>query len=243
MYTVCLSPSNQTENRYAYGNTTEAEQCQRIANAAQRALERCGIKVIMAGNTLGMAKKCQLSDAGNADLHVPIHTNAGGGGYGGTRVFCSVIDTGANGYKAAAAICKRLAPITPGTISERVVAYPSLYEISTPKAPTAYIEVDFHDVVDIAKWIIANVDKIGETIAQGICDYFGVEYVSPDQPKPAPAPKHDGHDWSKDAREKAIAKGIVKGTGTNPDGSIYYAWEEPLTREQLVTILDRMDLI
>ena len=30
---VYLSPSNQTENRYAYGNTNEAEQCGRIAEA------------------------------------------------------------------------------------------------------------------------------------------------------------------------------------------------------------------
>ena len=44
---VYLSPSNQTENRYAYGSTNEAEQCGRIAEACRAALERSGVSVII----------------------------------------------------------------------------------------------------------------------------------------------------------------------------------------------------
>ena len=40
---VFLSPSAQTANTYAAGNTNEAEQCGRIAVAAKAALERCGL--------------------------------------------------------------------------------------------------------------------------------------------------------------------------------------------------------
>ena len=39
MAKVYLSPSNQTDNRYAYGNTTEAVQCGKIADACRIALE------------------------------------------------------------------------------------------------------------------------------------------------------------------------------------------------------------
>ena len=39
-YKVYLSPSNQTVNRYAYGNTTEAVQCGKIADACRPGAQR-----------------------------------------------------------------------------------------------------------------------------------------------------------------------------------------------------------
>lgn len=45
--------------------------------------------------------------------------------------------------------------------------------------------------------------------------------------------------WSKEAREWAIANGIIQGIGNGPDGKPNYAWETPVTREQMVTMLYR----
>ena len=42
-----------------------------------------------------------------------------------------------------------------------------------------YIEVDFHDNVEAAKWLISHPTEIGEAICQGICDHFGVVYAAP----------------------------------------------------------------
>ena len=42
---VYISPSDQTENRYAWGNTNEHAQCQRIAEAEAAALRRSGVEV------------------------------------------------------------------------------------------------------------------------------------------------------------------------------------------------------
>lgn len=42
---VYLSPSDQTNNAYAYGNTTEAVQCGKIAEACRAALVRSGVSV------------------------------------------------------------------------------------------------------------------------------------------------------------------------------------------------------
>lgn len=39
---IYISQSDQTENRYAVGNTNEAEQCRKITSALVEALERCG---------------------------------------------------------------------------------------------------------------------------------------------------------------------------------------------------------
>lgn len=171
---VYLSPSDQTKNKYAYGNTNEAVQCGRIAKATKKALERNGIQVKI-GHRISMAKKCAQSDAFDADLHVPIHTNAYNGSVSGTRMFC--YNTTGEGYKACKAIFARLAKLTPGN-SENIKVYDDLYEVRKPSAPTAYIEVDFHDVPSVAKWIIENTTAIGETIARGICDYFGISFKS-----------------------------------------------------------------
>lgn len=65
-------------------------------------------------------------------------------------------------------------------------------------------------------------------------------YGRPRYDKPADP---DGHAWSAAARKKAVDAGIIKGVGVNADGSTDYAWTSAVTREQLVTILDRMGLL
>ena len=178
---IYLSPSNQTENRYAYGNTTEAVQCGKIADACRAALERSGVTVKV-GHMPSMQDKCKESNAFGAELHVPIHTNAFNGTVTGTRMFC--FNSGGEGMKACKAIFARLAPVTPGT-SENIRVDASLYEVRVPSAPTAYIECEFHDNATTAKWIVEHTVDIGEAIARGICDYFGVTFKAPEQPAPA----------------------------------------------------------
>ena len=180
MAKVFLSPSNQYDNVYAYGNTTEGVQCGKIAEACNVALERSGVDVMLMHDE-SMQTKCAESNKFGADLHVPIHTNAFNGSVMGTRMFC--YNTG-KGMAACKAIFARVAPLSPGT-SENIQVNQKLYEVRVPAAPTAYIECEFHDTVDGAKWIVENTAAIGEAIARGICDYFGVAFKEPEQPKPA----------------------------------------------------------
>ena len=186
MAKVYLSPSKQFNNAYAWGNTTEGEQCGKIGTACKAALERCGIAVMMEHRGVEIEDRCKHSNAWGADLHVPIHTNAYNGSVSGTRMFC--YNGSGNGYKACKAIFDVLAPVSPGT-SESIKANPGLYEVKAAAAPTAYIEVDFHDVPSVAQWIVEHTTEIGEAIANGICNYFGVAYK--EEPKPAPATPSD----------------------------------------------------
>ena len=185
MAKVFLSPSNQYGNVYAYGNTTEGVQCGKIADACKIALERSGVDVMLMHDE-SMQEKCAASNAFDADLHVPIHTNAFNGKVMGTRMFC--YSAGGKGMAACKAIFARLAPITPGE-SENIQVNADYYEVRVPAAPTTYIECEFHDTVEGAKWIVENTVIIGETIARGICDYFGVKFV--EKPKPVEPEKKD----------------------------------------------------
>ena len=169
---IFLSPSNQTRNTYAYGNTTEDVQCGKIAKACEIALKRCGFEVKVEQYDT-MQNRVVHSDEWGADLHVPIHTNAFNGKVGGTRIL--YYQAGTEGHKAAKAVLAALKDLTPGT-SDRCNLGSSLYELSTPKATAVYVEAEFHDVKDYAKWIIEHTTEIGEAICKGICDYFGIEY-------------------------------------------------------------------
>lgn len=169
---IYLSPSEQPDNVYAYGNTNEKVQCRKISAVAEEALKRNGFEVINATAT-SLAVRCAEANNWGANLYVPIHTNAFNGKVSGTRLFC--YSTSGEGYKACKAVYDVLAPLTPGK-SENITTRPELYEVKNPLAPTVYIEVDFHDVPDVAKWIIEHTEEIGEAICKGICNHYGVTY-------------------------------------------------------------------
>ena len=177
---VYVSPSSQTENTYAAGNTNEAVQCRRIAVALVDALIRCGIEAMTnIDDGVTMYDRARESDAWGADLHVPVHTNAFDTLLRGTRMFC--YDLKGEGYKASKAIFDELAPVVPGDSDGiRAAGY---YEIVASRAPCAYVEAAFHDHPEQAAWIISHIDPIAEAICKGICKYFGVAYVSPEVEK------------------------------------------------------------
>lgn len=183
MAKIYLSPSSQHENPYAYGGTNEAAQCMEIALAAADALKRSGFEVSVGGGT--MYQRVPESNRWGADLHVAIHTNAANGKTTGTR--CYAWKTGGDGFRAAQAIFNVLAPITPGT-SEGVFEQRGWYEIKNTKAPCVYVECEFHDVAETAKWIVEHTKEIGEAIAQGICSFYGAAYV-PETPPETETPE------------------------------------------------------
>ena len=170
---VFLSPSNQYDNVYAYGNTTEGVQCGKIAEACKTALIRNGIDVMLMHDE-SMQEKCQKSNAFGADLHVPIHTNAfNGQTLGGTLVM--IYSNATENKKAGSAILNAVAPISPGSdYSLRVNS--SLAELNSTKAIAVYVECEFHDTKEGADWIINNVKSLGEAICKGVCNYYGATY-------------------------------------------------------------------
>ena len=185
---VYISPSDQTENRYAWGNTNEHVQCQKIAEAETAALRRSGVEVKLAAFGTTMAQRCAESDAWGADIHNCVHTNAANGKVMGTRMFCFAIP--GKGYDACKAVFAELAPLSPGT-SENIQKA-GYYEVRVPNAPSVYCECEFHDTAEGAKWIVEHTTDIGEAIAKGLCKYLGVTYVPARQETPKPSEPAQG---------------------------------------------------
>ena len=177
---IFLSPSDQTSNRYAYGNTSEAIQCGKIADALRDALKRCGFTVQLR-HYQDMDAKCADANAWGADLYIPIHTNACNGNVSGTRIY--TYDNTGEGRKAGLSVYQNLAPLTPGK-SDNISADASLYEIRKPAAPTVYCECEFHDVPETARWIITHTKTIAEAICKGVCEYFGIPYKAQNDEAP-----------------------------------------------------------
>lgn len=173
MYKIFLSPSNQTENVYTGVDTNESTQCGKIATACKDALIRCGFDVMLM-HLFSMQEKVVSANDFGADAYVCIHTNASPKHNAtGTHLFC--YSWNGIGYKMCLKVFDKLAGFAPGT-SDSITVRDDLYEIRMPNAPTVYIEVDFHDVADIAKWIVNHTTEIGEKIAEGLCDFFDVPY-------------------------------------------------------------------
>ncbi|MBO5895795.1 MAG: N-acetylmuramoyl-L-alanine amidase [Clostridia bacterium] len=189
---IYISPSSQGDNAYAVGGTNEKEQCEKIAKACVAFLQKQGFQVKVRYNS-DMYVRVAESNAFNADMHVAIHTNATAAHNvtGGTSVL--LYDLSGERKKAGQAIFDRLSPITPGKSAERLMAYPGFYEIKSTKALTVYCECEFHDTREGAQFIINNTSAIGEAIARGICDYYGVKITEEKAPeKENNAPAKDG---------------------------------------------------
>ena len=184
---VYISPSDQVSNAYAWGNTNEHVQCQKIAEAEAAALRRSGVEVQVAALGSTMAQRCAQSNSFGADIHNCVHTNACNKQVMGTRLFCYAIP--GKGYDACKAVFAELAPLSPGT-SENIQAHP-YYEVRVPAAPSVYCECEFHDTAEGAKWIVEHTTEIGEAIAKGLCKYLGVKFVPAQTQKPAEDTKAD----------------------------------------------------
>ena len=218
---IYLSPSAQPANNYAAGDTNEQVQCNRIAEAAKSALERCGFAVRKAPEGQGYKDSVAESNAWGADLHIPIHTNAGGGA--GTVVF--VHGGTAKQMQYAKPIYDEVQTASPGTTDYGVRVNSGLYELGYTTATAVYIECEFHDRADLAAWIIEHTTELGEAIARGVCIGAGVPYIAP-EPKPDPEPVKPETEL---AREWVMAAGISD--GQNPDALC--------TREQAWVMLYR----
>lgn len=176
MAKIYLSPSTQTYNTYAGTDQTgkfnetdddEMHWMQRLRDVVQQSLIAAGHAVKTHNYVETLSTQMRDANAWGADYYIALHSNAGGGK--GMEVFAYA--PGGVGEILAKALYKRLEPLTPH--ADRGVKFANFAELRETNMPAALVELDFHDNVEIAKWIRSNIGPAGRAIALGICDVAG----------------------------------------------------------------------
>ena len=144
-----------------------------LAKILKKKLEAKGYRVYLPSSNTTYQERAALSNEVGADIHIPLHSNAGGGT--GARIFYNGTIQGSK--ELSTAIFKYLGPLTnsndpqvPYLKDDSKTSKP-YHEIRVPKAEMAYIEVEFHDISAKAQWIVNNKDAIADAIVKGINDY------------------------------------------------------------------------
>lgn len=168
---VYLSPSTQDRNIGVGAYGTEEKRMNQVADVVESLLKHNGLIVYRNKPEWSLLQVVKHSNAQKPNVHVAIHSNAGGGE--GCEVFAYKAKS--DGEVLAKSIYKELEPLTPS--KDRGVKFnPKLYELRGTKAAAVLIEVAFHDNREDALWIIKNIKSIGKAIAKGIVKYFGLAF-------------------------------------------------------------------
>lgn len=170
---VYISPSRQFDNIYKGMKRSEAEVCAEIGKFLEYACIRNGITVKR--NTNGtMYQAVSDSNAFKPDIHICIHTNAGGGK--GPLVMVNSLDASHKRY--ANPVYYELKELI-GDDIYGVRVKTNLYEIKNTTSMCIYCECEFHDDAVRAKWIVEHTEEIGEALCKGLCTGAGIKYKAP----------------------------------------------------------------
>lgn len=174
MPVIYLSPSNQIENNYSDGGTTEAEAMRAVSKAAAEYLKNNNIEVHIAEPKTSLKEKVKFSNENNLTAHIAIHSNTGNGikNMGGTTCYYNSEVEGSK--ELSDFIYSKVSTLTPTDdhgMSDATKGATYQYEIAQSTTPSCMIEVEYHDSIKNARWIIENTDEIGKSIAEGIMQY------------------------------------------------------------------------
>ncbi len=178
MPTIFLSPSAQEFNPYAIGGSEE-QYMNLLADAMEPYLRSTGIQFTRNNPDETLSQIIQQSNAGNYDLHLALHSNAGpeslAGRLHGTDVY--YYTPSAEGRRAAEIIADNFRNIALYPDRVRAVPTTTLAELRRTRAPAVLIEVAYHDNVPDANWIVDNLQVIARNLVQSLAQYFGIPFI------------------------------------------------------------------
>ncbi len=177
---VYISPSLQEYNPYVDGGNEEYYM-NLVADAMEPYLRASGIEFVRNNPEMTLSQAIADSNSDNYDLHLAIHSNAAppssAGQYTGADIY--YYPTSANGKRFAEILRDNYKAVYREPNNVEILPTTSLAEVRRTKAPTALIEVAYHDNPVEAQWIRDNIDKIGRNLAQSVAEYLGVPFVDP----------------------------------------------------------------
>ena len=178
MPSVFLSPSTQEWNPYISGGNEE-QYMNLIADEMEPYLRSSGIEYSRNDPARGVVGAINDSNAGNYDVHLALHSNAGGGQFAGKL---RGIDIYYSPYsdpsrQLASILANNLQYIYPDPSKVNTLPTTSLGEVTRTRAVAVLAELGYHDNAEDAEWIKSNISAIARNLVQGLCDYFGIPFV------------------------------------------------------------------
>ena len=195
---IYLSPSKQPNNKYAYGNTNEQVQMEKLAREVKASLSTYDVDVVIATLSLGIETRDNEAKNLNASLYLALHSNSTGTSYNqavGTLAF----------YHPDAPITKTLGNNLIDSLGEAIPFKENRYEqlingmsafnragyheVREPMklgVPALLLEVDFHDNPKVAEFLVNNTKTVANAIAKGIVKTYGLKLKPTNNPAPKP---------------------------------------------------------
>lgn len=181
MPTIYLSPSTQEFNKYVNDTQSEEYYMNLIADAMIPYLNASGINYVRNTKEMTAATSIQQSNAGNYDVHLALHSNAGAGEFSGVsqgvQVYYYPYSNNSNRLAEIIADNMRLIYLDPNNVI--TIPTTTLGEVARTKAPAVLIEYAFHDNVEDANWIKSNIDLIARYTVLALAEYFGIPFNMP----------------------------------------------------------------
>lgn len=184
MVSIYLSPSTQEHNIGHGDYGTEEQRMNEVANVVEQELKLFGFVVYRNKPSMTLEQVVEDSNKKKPDIHFAIHSNSSSSSsIRGAEIFCHKF--GGRGEQIARVIYKYISKLTPVEdrgIKEGYNFYNGkpMYELAKTNAPAVLLEIDFHDNLGGAKWIMENIEAIGVNIAKGLIEASGRHWQEKD---------------------------------------------------------------
>ena len=235
-HTVCLDPGHGPGNVNGSpdGTYKEWEFTWDMAQRIKPLLEAQGVGVVLtktADNYPSLTERANISNKSKPDCFVSIHTNAyGEGGWSsasGLEIYTSAGPMTAQRNVLASKLVNAFHAAGVSLRSEPI-KHEMYTVLAKTDAPACLIEYGFHTNKADVEYLKDTKyrDKLAEATAKGICTYLSVDWKKDE-------PVSDWEQERDEAWQAAKEAGILD--GTRP--------EDPVTRQELAVVLDRLNLI
>lgn len=235
-HTVCLDPGHGPGNVNGSpdGTYKEWEFTWDMAQRIKPLLEAQGVGVVLtktADNYPSLTERANISNKAKPDCFVSIHTNAAGeGGWSsasGLEIYTSAGPMTASRNVLASDLANAFHAAGVSLRSEPI-KHEMYTVLAKTDAPACLIEYGFHTNKTDTEYLKDSKyrDKLAEATAKGICTYLNVNWKKDE-------PVSDWEQERDEAWQAAKEAGILD--GTRP--------EDPVTRQELAVVLDRLNLI
>lgn len=180
MPSVFLSPSTQEWNKYATSGNEE-QYMNMLADLMEPYMLASGITFTRNDPARNVNGAIEDSNSGWYDVHLALHTNAGGGQYAGVSRGIEIYYSPYSDYsrRLATIIANNMEVIYPIPSKVSTIPTTSLAEVTRTKAVAVLAELGYHDNYEDEAWLKDNLELIARTMVQSLCDYFGIPFVEP----------------------------------------------------------------